>query len=69
MKSDFAQWLDEIQHIADEDNITVAARHYDVLDYYFKINKSPHEAYLDYKNNFLPRWNAITRYGQNTETC
>jgi hypothetical protein len=67
MRSDFAQWLDEMQHVADADGITVAARHYDVLDYYFKVKKSPTEAYADYKNNFLPRWNAITKNGQFTE--
>ena len=67
MRSDFAQWLDEMQHIADADSITVAARHYDVLDYYFKTKKTPEQAFKDYKNNFLPRWNAITSNGLHTE--
>ena len=64
MRSDFAQFLDDMQHIADKDGITIAARHYDVLDYYFKIYKSPENAYYDYKNHFLPRWNAITQNGK-----
>lgn len=67
MRSDFAEWLDQMQHIADADDITVAARHYDVLDYYFQSKFTPNEAYEQYKNGFLPRWNAITKNGKHTE--
>ena len=67
MRSDFSQWLDEMQHIADADGVTVAARHYDVLDFYFKAGKSPADAYVEYETHFLPRWNAITKNGQFTE--
>lgn len=67
MRSQFAEWLDQMQHIADNDNIIVQARHYDVLDYYFQMKKSPQQGYDDYKKNFLPRWNAITENGKNTE--
>lgn len=67
MRSEFAQWLDDMQHIADAENITVAARHFDVLDFYFKSKKSPEQAFLDYRDNFLPRWNAITENGKHTE--
>lgn len=66
MRSEFAQWLDEMQHLADADSITVAARHYDVLDYYFKMNKSPQTPYDEYKK-FVNRWNAITDNGRHTE--
>lgn len=68
MRSEFAEWLDQMQHIADKDNIVVQARHYDVLDYYFKSNKTPQQGYESYKNNFLPRWNAITKNGRFTES-
>lgn len=61
MKSEFCQWLNDMQEIADNDNIVVQARHFDVLDYYFKAHNSPQEAFADYKNNFLPRWNAINQ--------
>lgn len=67
MRSEFAEWLDQMQHIADADNITVAARHHDVLDYYFKIKLTPQDAYKRYKTQFLPRWNAITQNGRFTE--
>ena len=67
MRSEFAEFLDQMQHIADNDSIIVQARHYDVLDYYFKLKYSPEDAYKQYKQNFLPRWNAITDNGKNTE--
>jgi predicted metallo-beta-lactamase superfamily hydrolase len=68
MRSEFTEWLDQMQHVADADNVTVAARHFDVLDYYFKSKKTPEEAYQDY-TKFLKRWNALTNSGQNTEAC
>jgi len=67
MRSPFAEWLDQMQHIADKENIVVQARHYDVLDHYFNFEKlSPLEAYDDYKE-FLRRWNAITENRKHTE--
>lgn len=66
MRSEFAEWLDQIQHVADEENVTVAARHFDVLDYYFKAKMTPEKAFSDYKK-FIQRWNAITENGKNTE--
>lgn len=66
MRSEFAEFLDQMQHEADKEQITVQARHYDVLDYYFKIKKTPEEAFADYKK-FLRRWNAITENGKYTE--
>ena len=66
MRSKFAEWLDQMQHVADADDIVIAARHFDLLDYYFKTNKTPEDAYNDYKNKFLPRWNALTNNGINT---
>ncbi len=67
MRSEFAEFLDKMQHIADAENITVAARHYDVLDYYFKAKYTPEIAFHYYKKHFLPRWNAITQNGRVTE--
>lgn len=67
MRSPFAEFLDQMQHVADAENITVAARHVDVLDYYFKSKKTPEKAFADYRDNFLPRWNAITCNGKYTE--
>lgn len=66
MRSEFSEWLDQMQHVADADGITVAARHFDVLDYYFKSGKTPEEAQEDYKK-FLQRWKALTDNGKNTE--
>ncbi len=66
MRSPFADWLDKMQHIADEESIVVQARHYDVLDYYFQKKDTPKEAYDSYKK-FLIRWNAITQNGRFTE--
>ena len=67
MRSEFCEFLDQMQHVADADGVTVAARHHDVLNYYFKMKYEPAKAYHEYKNNFLPRWNAITDNGKNTE--
>tara|TARA_R110002012_G_scaffold250357_6_gene428162 strand:- start:5041 stop:5373 length:333 start_codon:yes stop_codon:yes gene_type:complete len=66
MRSPFAEWLDQMQHVADAENITVAARHFDFLDYQFKLNNSPSAAFENYKV-FLKRWNAITKNGKFTE--
>ena len=66
MRSEFAEWLDQMQHIADAENIVVAVRHYNILDYYFKSKKTPGQAYFEYKK-FLKRWNAITDNGKHTE--
>lgn len=67
MRSEFAEWLDQMQKEADKEKVIVAARHYDVLDYYFKVKLSPVEAFRRYNKEFLPRWNAITDNGKNTE--
>jgi len=45
----------------------IQARHYDVLDYYFKSKNTPEEAYRYYSKHFLPRWKAITDNGKKTE--
>lgn len=66
MRSEFCEFLDQMQLIADKENIVVWARHYDVLDFYFKEGQNPHEAFSDYKE-FLKRWNALTDNGKNTE--
>lgn len=66
MRSEFCEFLDQMQHIADKENIVVWARHYDVLDYYFKSKMEPANALYMYKD-FLRRWNAITDNGKNTE--
>lgn len=66
MRSPFAEWLDQMQHIADKEEIVVQARHYDLLDYQFKTNLTPLEAFKEYKK-FLIRWNAITQNGRFTE--
>lgn len=67
MRTEFSEWLDKMQHVADAEGITVAARHIDILDYYFISKRSPEEAFAEYRDNFLPRWNAITENGLNTE--
>jgi hypothetical protein len=66
MRSEFAQWLDEMQHIADKGAVDVQARHYDVLDFYFKARKSPQQAYDEF-TKYLKRWNALTKNGRFTE--
>ena len=66
MRSEFAEWLDQMQHEADKENITVQARHIDLLDFYFKGKKTPAEAFKQYVA-FLKRWNSITDNGKNTE--
>jgi hypothetical protein len=68
MRSELCDFLDKMQHVADADSIVIQARHYDVLVYYFKMKMTPEKAVKDYKDNFLPRWNAITDNGKNTET-
>lgn len=67
MRSELAEFINLMQHIADEDKIVIAARHIDVLEYYFKAKQTPEQAYQQYKNNFLPRWNALTENGKYTE--
>lgn len=66
MRTELADYIDKMQHIADNENITIQARHIDLLDYYFKIEMTPKEAVEGYKE-FLSRWNAITDNGKNTE--
>lgn len=67
MRSPFAEWLDQLQKIADQENIVVQARHIDVLEHYYKFEKlSPLEAFDDYKP-FLERWNALTENGKYAE--
>ena len=66
MRSEFAEWLDQMQHVADNENIIVQARHVDLLDFFFRSKKSPTQAFDKYKK-FLVRWNAITDNGRNTE--
>lgn len=48
MISEFAQYLTDMQKIADDSNIIIEARHFDVLDYYFKAKQSPMEAFKEY---------------------
>lgn len=66
MRSPFAEWLDQMQHIADKENIVVQARHIDTLEFYFKDNLTPQDAFDMYKY-FLKRWNALTENGKYTE--
>lgn len=66
MRSPLADWLDKMQQVADTENITVAARHFDVLDYYFKMKYTPEEAFDEYKK-YHERWTAITLNGKHTE--
>lgn len=48
MITEFAQYLTDMQKIADDSNIIVEARHFDVLDYYFKAKQSPLDAFKEY---------------------
>lgn len=67
MRSPLAEFIDKMQHIADADNMVIAARHIDVLEFYFLTKETPQAAYDNYKNRFLPRWNALTDNGKFTE--
>lgn len=58
MKTEFCQYLYDMQKIADDSNITIEARHFDVLDFYFKSKLSPLEAFKEY-TKFLPRIYAL----------
>jgi len=58
MKTEFCQYLYDMQKIADDSNITVEARHFDVLDFYFKSKLSPLQAFKEYAK-FLPRIYAL----------
>jgi len=49
MKSDFCEYLEEMQVIASQENIIVEAQHFDVLDYYYKSKIKPAEAFKQYK--------------------
>lgn len=71
MRTEFAEFLDQMQHIADKDGIDIQARHIDLLEFYFKrkTKMTPQQAYDDFKTNFLPRWNAITQNGRFTEAA
>jgi hypothetical protein len=66
MRSEFAEWLDQMQHVADTENIIVQARHVDLLDFFFRSKKSPTQAFEEYVR-FLFKWNAITDNGRNTQ--
>lgn len=56
MKSDFQQWIDELQSEADKENITIEAKYFDGLDYFFKTKDldllTPLERYKDLKSRF-----------------
>lgn len=66
MRSELAEFLDQMQKVADTENVTIAARHIDILEYYFKSKMEPQEAF-DWYKMFLKRWNAITDNGKNTQ--
>jgi len=68
MRSPLAEFLDQMQHVADNEQICIQARHIDVLEYYHQIKQTPEEAFHNYKK-FLVRWNAITDNGKNTEAA
>lgn len=67
MRSELAEFLDQMQHLADADNIVIAARHIDVLEFYFLSGDTPEQAYTNYKTRFLPRWNVLTDHGTKTQ--
>lgn len=48
MITEFAQYLTDMQKIADDSDIIIEARHFDVLDFYFKSKQSPLEAFKEY---------------------
>lgn len=66
MRSELAEYLDQMQHVADKKSVIVQARHIDVLEYYKYCSISPEEAFIEYEK-FLVRWNAITDNGKNTK--
>lgn len=67
MRSQFSQFLHDMQDEATKENTIVEARHYDVLKFYFQSNMKPIDAFENYKK-FKERWNAITENGKYTET-
>lgn len=58
MRSEYCEFLTQMQKIADADSVIIEARHHDVLDFYFKENKTPERAYKEYLK-FRKRWYAI----------
>lgn len=58
MRSEYCEFLTQMQKIADKDAVIIEARHHDVLDFYFTEKKTPEEAYAEYMK-FRDRWYAI----------
>lgn len=58
MRSEFQQWLMDLQSIADKEEIIIRADLYDYLNYAFKMGKNLDTAFNDYKLAII-RINAI----------
>lgn len=58
MRSEFCNWLIQLQKIATKENIIVEAQHFDMLDYFYKTGCTPEKTYSEYKG-FRKRWMAI----------
>lgn len=48
MKSEFCQWLTDLQIIGTTHGIIIEAQHYDVLEYLFRTGHSVSAAYPNY---------------------
>lgn len=60
-KSNFCQWLADLQQLANEDNIIIEAQHYDCLNLLYHEwlqGITNEEAYARYKD-FRKRWHAL----------
>lgn len=66
MRSQFAEWLDQLTKLAEKDNTVVHARFYDSLKFWFDCGEKPEGGYECYQR-FMKRWNAITENGKHTE--
>lgn len=55
MRSKFCNWCIQLQKIATKENIIVEARHFDMLDYFYKTGTTPEKTYPEYKE-FRKRW-------------
>lgn len=58
MTSNFCNYLLVMQELADKDKVIIEARHFDVLDIYFKLEYHPVQAYKWYLE-FRKRWYAL----------
>lgn len=67
MRTAYCEWLEQMQLLADKHGIIIQARHHDFLVFHFACKYTVEQSFFEYKNNFLPRWNALTNNGLNTE--